>query len=76
MWKQIFTLIWTCALAHFTTWIFLGLKWGWILRDGCKYNWEGTTSHTLWFLLIVSINQLAFFILIKGYRIAEQDSSV
>lgn len=64
--KNTFIGIGKFSLAHFTTWIFLGLKFGWITRDGCSYNWSNPNiPHTLWFLLIVTINHLGFLMLIK-----------
>lgn len=47
-------------ICYCPTLVFLGLKWGLITRNGWLYNWTGSEPHTLWFLLILSINTNTF----------------
>lgn len=70
MMKTILIFIAKFLLAHFTTWIFLFMKFGPFTRDGWPYNWANPNiPHTLWFLLIITINHLGFLMLVKKINI-------
>ena len=56
----------TSSVGFLPTLYFLGLKFlpNIFTRNGFPYNWEGSTPHTLWFLLILSINILTYIIML------------
>lgn len=43
---------------------FIGLKSGIFTRGGWPYNWQGDVPHTMWFLLILSINMLEYLFIL------------
>ena len=52
---------------------FIGLKAGIFTRNGWRYNWETDAPHTMWFLLILSINMLEYlFVLHWQYGLFNQ----
>ena len=51
--------------SYFPTLVFLMLKWGWLTRDGCRYNWGGDLPHTLLFLFIVSLDSVKFLFIMR-----------
>ena len=54
--------------AWFEVLFFLGLKWGFITRDGWPYYWEGVANHTMWFLVVFAIDSLKFLFVMKWFE--------